>query len=683
MDSDVRNAYVTGQCGLYLQAELYRKETSDRMNTAAREARGMLQQATTDTGSLATFDKTVGTCVAGVVEQLARTMNTDLLRQYQALQLYAELRADRLTKRREAQASAPHQAGLAGNVTTNEREAVARPTVAEVVQQVEQARSEEAAQSGDVAGAAQGAAAAPTGAPTAAPSEATGKAGSKAAGGAPTDAAAQRRARLRRLFDDEYRDVKPAPAAPGAQPVAQDSGRAQKFVDDAQEALRRIEVARADKTNPERFRQLARRVGLAEVMLARSQTLQFGQELSALYQMGLDLIVYGPDGVKGFLEKHSLTHYYKLDRSEHLYDWFDRLHLQTKEAMRSMARFISEVRGFEFLFNNESVRSRLDSDCEMMIFNGSADGLLEWINARRDGQQDWDPATLDSAKFSLPGLIYLLDSALAPKQLAGWLGRLRDFDPHPNAAHGRPLALPPVILSPALSQEESWRTGYQEALAADAANSAFASSVYVLGPAQVVAGQPNDPAKITRPMGFYLLERLIVGGSGPDASDKAGVLLDRVNDDSPQNFFSFTVRSDSIAKMVEELLKKGRRDRVAVVPLEGAMWLHRVSVLYLYARYCVPTDVPAPDLFAKVFGRVPGLSDDAYRTRATNRGGAAKALEVIGRPTTRYSIAYLGNNTYTLAVLTNDNPGEEVTFRVDGLKRIFRTDGAFPAPQQK
>jgi hypothetical protein len=423
----------------------------------------------------------------------------------------------------------------------------------------------------------------------------------------------------------------------------------QQIIEQAEQALADIRDVRHNPETPAGFKRKCRRVALAEMMIAKNQSLGLGKPMSKLYELTLDLLVYGADQPDSFLRENSLTKYYDITDGLGLYNLFERLGIQADESREKMARLFSEVKGVRYLL--EQVGNRLRDDCELFIFNGTGAEFLNWVNETNEdaSRQFWLESNHASRHFILPGLIYVLESAYAtdsggPDQgggfyggdtfegLVNFLGALNGFQ---SAVDGS-YALPPIIIStslpfntPADGDNRLWHQIIQDSVRETSLHSSYAGPIYVVGPARVLPDAPT----LTRPAGFYVVESILNRGRVPGPGSELGMrMVDNVDHRAvvlPEGCFSLTRFPISIQQSLDLLNTKGIIDTCA--PLEGSMWLHMVSLLYLAVKHSPGYVDRDRANFCRVFEKIPNPDVNVQGIKRRSRAQARDCLNVLGK----------------------------------------------------
>src|SRR5262249_50939565 len=148
---------------------------------------------------------------------------------------------------------------------------------------------------------------------------------------------------------------------------------------------------------------------------------------------------------------------------EDLFSRYERLKRQIETASADMAKFISEVRGIEYLLEQSAIQQKLRTSHELVIFNGTATDFMDWLQQTRSAKQYWDPTSLGTNKFLLPGLVFFLDSSLQ-KESAHFGQQLKAFDQH---APARKFLTPPILLSTTELWSTDWTDRVKSALDLD------------------------------------------------------------------------------------------------------------------------------------------------------------------------------------------------------------------------
>lgn len=734
---DVKDALVSDLQQLYIMAELSRDEVGKQLLDAARAGISFLSQQSDNKGGLkGGLDASLPKLQAGFLKPAAGVMNEKLLTNLCALEAYARLRAERLAA--GTGQVAPDQAGVkhskissgdknlgraAGTVTpaqireAADREALSaekaqstpvQPVIAEVAVEADGGQAKKAVGEGVVSPTGSAPAANPPPAPSGSgggtsPEEKPSPPATASAAVAKPDAATDpakgaananpQRATLKDLLKSFAPAPTPAPPVgtggagePSSSEPADDGSTA--LVASAEESLKLIWQTR-QRTKDEGYKSLCRRVAMAELLLMKHDELRnFGKDKSFLYQLTLDLLAYGPKNLSDFFKDHSLTEYFDLKSSKDLHDRYRRLQLQTREAARAMARYISEVRSVAELI--DSVSTRLVRDTELFLFNGTTKDLLAWLEeSRRGGGQFWDPDNIADSRFIRPGLVYVLESALvapdpvndpgtgeneepdterstAGKALRAFVTALGQFDP--SEKPGRYLPLPPILFSTTLTADEAWHGPLDEASTPDWP--ALPCPFYFVGPARAVTAR-GPLGQITKPAGFFVVESLLTGQTlAEPIADKA----DLATVVRPAQVVSLSRTKVTIDAAVRELIQEGRVDRdgrggaVGVLPpLEAVLWLAQVELLKIYLR----TNGPAPKALAgkgqadfwKCFVWLDKISPASFEDRQKWRKGLKRCLTITGLPAgttlfrqddAPFSIRrQQGGNAAQLAVLKN------------------------------
>jgi hypothetical protein len=473
----------------------------------------------------------------------------------------------------------------------------------------------------------------------------------------------------------------------------------QMIIKQAEQALAEIREVRRNPETPVEFKRKCRRVALAEMMIAKNQSLGLGKPMSKLYELTLDLLVYGADQPDRFLQENSLTKYYDLPNGYQLFNLFERLGDLADESRKKMARLFSEVRGVRYLL--EQVGNRLRDDCELFIFNGTGAEFLNWINETNEdpSRQFWQESNHASTHFILPGLIYVLESAYAsetgvPDDQGGLFGgdtfgglfdfleALRGFQTEVDGSY----ALPPMIIStslpfdtPASGDKRLWHEIIRDRLPETSLHSSYPNAIYVVGPSRRLPDAPT----LTRPAGFYVVESILNRGRVPGPGSELGMrMVDNVDHRAvvlPEGCFSLTRYSISIQRALDLLNSKGME---GCAPLEGSMWLHMVSLLYLAVKHSPEYVDRDKTRFCQVFAKIanPGINVQDIKRRG--RLHAQDCLNVLGKNTkgvsdfediNRFSYDFEGGKLLMLGGTKENKIDEytEIEFEAAWFKRVI------------
>ena len=518
------------------------------------------------------------------------------------------------------------------------------------------------------------------------------------------------RGKLAELIQELAGQVAPPPAPqPGSQgdpPVDQAKGDLEPNVDigikrileQAEVALAEIRAIRKSPETPDQFKRKCRRVAMAEMMIAKNQTLGLGKQLSKLYELTLDLLLYGPDQPDRFIQENSLTKYYDIQDGIGLFNLFERLRIQAQESREKMARLFSEVRGVRYLF--DQVGHRLKDDCELFIFNGTGNEFLNWVSETNadGGRQFWLQTNHAAGHFILPGLIYVLESAYAygsggsgddgagpgtdaSEGLANFLGAVLNFQSAVDGAY----PLPPIIVSTSLpfntaasGGNKLWQELICDSVKETSLHSTYPGAIYIVGPARVLPDAPT----LTRPAGVYVVESVLNRGGMRGAGSELGMrMVEHVDPQGvrlPGGCFSLTRYNISMQESLDILNTRGLE---GCAPLEGSMWLHMVNLLYLAVKHS-PGYVDRDKVrFCDIFKKIADPNDNVLDIRWRARSPAETCLNVFGKKTNEYGGKYSAKYSVdfetgklAMAVISGERNQQvypEMEFEAAWLKKVL------------
>jgi hypothetical protein len=260
------------------------------------------------------------------------------------------------------------------------------------------------------------------------------------------------------------------------------------------------------------------RMSLANVLLSNQEVLDLGSRTSNLYAMLLDAVQgMDPDDPdpSEFIRKHSLTKYVNdedLAQDENnqgiaaLRQIFE---FQTRDSMRNVASFISELRGMKYLLDNVSGTGL----AEVVVVNATATEFLSWIASDNLGSEPANAMLqsryLESAGNNppaSPGLIYMTDASFDGEDEGGragskkaWLQQLSKMSLQNGNLR---LVVPPICLSTGpKTPNSSWDTDGRELAGIASEADGLPAPVVIVGPSPDI-NPPGDAFPTYLPAGY-------------------------------------------------------------------------------------------------------------------------------------------------------------------------------------
>lgn len=678
----VEAGYVYALCDLYMQSELLRDKSANVIREEALKGRETISDRTDETGELAEKQETYNCLLRSFLVSTLGALNDNIVEQWQALERWAWLRINILKKGvntlvdgEEEPHSRKGEKGMGAATKTPDKEFVLKTIASR--ENAAHLEREAAANAGSDEGQEEE----EERPPLTEAREETGKEEKPSEDAEPEadsspPAGETDQADTLREFLMDYEPANLGSDKGNAEATL--DAKAESFVEAGREAYKFIFETREKSDTPMDFKRLCRKVALSEIFFIKHEKLQFGKDLSCLYQMALDLLSIGSTNPERFLEIFSVTDYFLLEDGEDLFDLFRRFELVTEEAAESMARFISEWRAFECLL--EKVGDRLDRNNELVVFNGTATDFIEWVEeCRHDHKEYLDPALIGSPMSILPNAVCMTDSALLGNGSDGrvtreFFQRLREFPIHAdqNGGFPRPCVLPPIIggtVKP-FDEEFGWLEPFKSQSEYGRDDTGFPCPLFYLGPAKGV-GRRITKAKISCPVSFYVLEHIIRGHCSED--EIVSTKQDPRNKKLDEWAFSFTEGTETISGAASRFVKVGRPDTLYGLPFEAAMWIHVLSVLYVYLDN-VPKLSPFVESvqdkeFWEWFRIRENMSRHQLADTQKERGHLREPLNILGAETSRFS---LDRENEILQVWNPIEETVEATYLIPWINRLFK-----------
>jgi hypothetical protein len=401
-------------------------------------------------------------------------------------------------------------------------------------------------------------------------------------------------------------------------------------------------AANPDKTA---FRNKVERLTLINMMLLNQKDLGFGEVMSNLFQMLLDLIQNtdpdSPNALK-FLRKYSLTLYFddaKLDETKKGNGFAalkKTLEIQADESLQSLVSFVSELRGIKHLF--DKVQAANDPGAEIVVVNATAAQFLAWItsdnlnaaNPRAKGRLRCGRLVEGQADRVIPpALVYLTDAAFGatPQQAkVAWLKAGSAGLALQQA--GASVILPPLCLC--ASADDNWQKQGDDLVAAAAG---FPAPVVVLGPSPRL-NDPADSFPTYLPAGYLFAAHML---GAPDQ----GITIPNQTATSTGRFRKIGYSSAPMRESLDQTVWREPNDAYAFAADFYLYLILQVLGTGLRSGIAPPADVAAevaPDAFYSCFYFKKGDADnppnqDAYESSAVLDGA------VLGGEALRFALA--------------------------------------------
>jgi hypothetical protein len=192
------------------------------------------------------------------------------------------------------------------------------------------------------------------------------------------------------------------------------------------------------------FARTVEQMELLKLMLLAEGDLGLGKDMSEYYQLLLDLVLE-PD-LAEFRGRFPLSKYFDLQTPVHLTQLYNVLSGASRDALRRLQSFVSELLGLEHLFK----AAAKNPSAEVVIWNMTAGEFLDGLGLAGDTAGEVAgallPTGLTDPGFRFPMVLYVTDSAFGYSEGAK-ADFLRQLAAKPLRFKTRALVPPPVVTS--------------------------------------------------------------------------------------------------------------------------------------------------------------------------------------------------------------------------------------------